>query len=92
MQGNKQTLLKHVIIPIVPSVIFFINAALPITVLGCANRGWVALIVALVSLLTALYTVTVALKMRWQKAPDSIWWIISTVLLMVPALALLVLG
>lgn len=87
---NKQKITKHVVIPLLPSILFFINAAMPVTVLGCANRGWVALSLALLSLLAAIYTVVIALRTR--KSPESVWWIISTLLLMVPALALLVLA
>jgi hypothetical protein len=92
MENHKRLIFYHLFIPILTSILFFINAAMPVTVLGCANRGWVAFIVALVSLLAALYTATVALQKRWRQEADSTWWIISTLILSIPAVALLILA
>ena len=64
MKNNTRKILSHVILPVILSVLFFINAALPITVLGSANRGLVAFAIALISGLVALATVIIALKQR----------------------------
>jgi len=89
MKNNTQKKLYHVIFPFTLSVIFFINAALPKTVLGCANRGLVALVIALISGLAAFVTVILALKQRSVGNSESIWWIISTLILLIPLIALI---
>jgi hypothetical protein len=89
MKNNTRKILYHVILPAILSVLFFINAALPITVLGCANRGLVAMAIAVISGLVALATVIIALKQRASGNSESIWWITSTLILIIPIIALI---
>lgn len=84
--------IRHVGYPLIMTVLFFINAAVPATVLGCANRGWVALGIAFCSGIAALVTVGIALKGRISGEPESHWWALSTVVLTIPLIALLILG
>ena len=93
MHENKRSqIMFHLALPLSLVVLFFINAALPKTVLGCANRGWVALGLAGITVLAAFYTVIQALRISRTDRRKSTWWIISTVILMTPTIALLFLG
>ncbi len=92
MQTDKHPLIFHIFLPALFSVLFFINAALPKTTLGCANRGIVAIVIAAASILMALATVIIGLKLRISKDPLSLWWIITTLILMIPPIALIYLA
>lgn len=92
MQTSKPSLTFHIIIPALFSILFFINAALPKTTLGCANRGIVAMAIAVASIMMALVTVIIGLKLRISKDPRSFWWIITTLILMIPSIALIYLA
>lgn len=81
-----------VMFPAILSIIFFINAALPVTVLGCANRGLVAIIIALISGIAALVTAIIAMKIRMSGESESTCWIISTLIFTIPVIALIILG
>lgn len=92
MKRQPQAIVYHVILPAIPTVVFLINAALPKTTLGCANRGLVAIIIAFISIAAAFYTVIMAFKKRISNQSESVWWIISTLILIIPTIALLILA
>jgi Na+/phosphate symporter len=92
IKTNKQRIILHAVLPTVLTALFFINAALPVSVLGCVNRGLIAFMIALFSGLAALGTVIIALKRRLSGNPDSNWWIISTLILTIPVVALIILA
>jgi len=89
MKNDTQKLIRHVVYPAILTVLFFINAALPVTVLGCANRGLVALAVALISGVAGLAAAVIGLKERIAGNAESAWWIVSTLVLMIPLVALI---
>ena len=68
MTERDQLLLRHIVLPAALTLLFFVNAALPVTVLGCANRGLVAIIVAIISILAALFSAIMAMK-RTRSTP-----------------------
>jgi hypothetical protein len=86
---DTKKIMMHIIYPSLLSVAFFINAALPVTVLGCVNRGLVALVVALISGIAALGAVVLAIRERMSGKLESSWWILTTLILTIPVLALI---
>jgi len=92
MQQDDQIIFKHIVVPAILNLLFFINAALPITVLGCANRGLVALAIAFICIMAAFYAVIMALKNSTANKAEARWWIISTLILIIPVLGLLILA
>lgn len=80
---------KHIVLPVLPTVAVTVLYFTPAVLLGCVTRGLVALVIVFGSLLAALVTVGVGLSKRIKGATDSGWWIITTLVLMVPALLLL---
>ena len=74
------------------SVLFFIVASTPVEVLGCAVRGLIALLIALISGLAALITVIIGLKGRVRHDKNSIWWVMSTLILVIPVIGMIILA
>jgi hypothetical protein len=87
-----QKRLRRIIFPVSLNVLFFINAALPRTVLGCVNRGLVAIAITFLSFLLAFVSVIMALKTRRSNQAESTWWILNTLIYAIPAVALLYLA
>ena len=71
--------------------VFLRIALTPVEVLGCRTRGLLALTVALLSGISAIYTAIVA-KKRAKDESDVIWWVISTLILTIPVVALIILA
>ncbi len=80
---------KHMVLPAVATVAVLGLYFTPVSLLGCATRGLAALAVVGVSLLAALATCGIALAKRIKGEADSAWWIVSTAILVVPALLVL---
>lgn len=79
-------LFKHIVLPVVPTVAVLGLYFTPVALLGCVTRGLMAVAIVSVALLAALATVGVGLAKRIKGQSDSVWWIVSTLILMVPAL------
>ena len=85
-------IVNHIIIPIMMPVLFLIIASTPIEVLGCALRGLIAVLIALISGLAAFVTVIVGLRGRIRQDKNSVWWVLSTLILVIPVIAMIVLA
>jgi hypothetical protein len=84
--------MHHVLYPMVLPVLFFINAFAPREVLGCRNRGLVAMAIALLGLLGAFGAALAGLKARHTGSVDVLWWVGTSLILAIPAIALIVLA
>jgi len=82
----------HAVIPAIMPAIFFLIVATPVETLGCLMRGLLASTVALASGLGALATASVGVRGRIRGDGYSPWWIISTLILTIPVVALLILA
>jgi hypothetical protein len=69
---------RHILLPALMPVAFFILAQIPVHVIGCRNRGILALLIALTSGIAAIGTSVIGLRERMRGNPDSTRWIIST--------------
>jgi hypothetical protein len=85
-------IIYHIIFPAIMPIIFFAVAKTPVEVLGCARRGIIAFLIALVSGLAALGAAIMGIKGRVRKDKHSGWWIISSLILTIPVIALLILA
>jgi uncharacterized membrane protein YidH (DUF202 family) len=91
---------KHIIIPAMMTVLFFVVALTPVEVLGCFLRGLIALLISLVSGLAALAAAIIGTRGRtkgWTKRrarydKNSSWWAMSSVILVIPVVAMLILA
>ena len=86
----------HVILPAIMPVLFFIVALTPVEVLGCLVRGLIALLIALVSGLAALGAALIGVKRgakgRVRHDQNAIWWVTTTIILVIPAIAMILLA
>ncbi len=82
----------HVIIPAIIPVLFLVVASTPVEVLGCFVRGLIALLIASISGLAALAAAIIGAKGRVQYDKNSIWWVISTLILVIPVIAMIILA
>ena len=81
-------------------VLFFIVALTPVEVLGCLVRGLIALLIALVSGLAAVGAAIIGTKggAKWGAKgrvchdKNAIWWVTSTLILVIPVIAMIVLA
>ena len=85
-------IVNHIMIPATMSVLFFIVASTPVEVLGCFVRGLIALLIALISGLAALGAALIGLKGRVRHDQNATWWVISTLILVIPVIAMIVLA
>jgi hypothetical protein len=82
----------HLIIPSIMAVVFFVIATTPVEVLGCRTRGLIALLIALVSGLAALGSAIVGTKGRIRGDAEAIWWVASSIILIIPVIALIIMA
>jgi hypothetical protein len=85
-------IVNHIVIPAMMTVLFFVVALTPVEVLGCLVRGLVATMIALISGLAALATVIIGAKGRVRHDKNSIWWVLSTLILAIPLVAMVILA
>jgi len=71
---------------------FFVVALMPVEVLGCFMRGLIALLIAFVSGLAALGAAIIGAKGRVRGDKNAIWWVISTLILVIPVIAMIVMA
>jgi hypothetical protein len=84
--------LRHILIPSLLPFAFFAVAATPVEVLGCRNRGLLALLISFVSVLAGLAAAVRAVQERRRGEADSDWWVVSALILAIPPVALLFLA
>lgn len=83
---------RHIVLPALAPAAFFLVAATPIEVLGCFNRGLLALAVAMVSVIGGLIVAVKGALSRRRGDPNAHWWMLSALILAIPPAALLVLA
>ena len=84
--------LYHVIVPALMPAAFFAIAFTPVHVFGCRGRGLLALLTAFISGLAALTATVVAHKRRGRGDTIGAWWAISTLILLLPVAALIIMA
>jgi hypothetical protein len=82
----------HVTLPAIMPVLFLLIAWTPVAVLGCFVRGLIAALIALISGLAAIVAAILGLKGRIRHDPNAIGWVISTLILVIPVIALIILA
>jgi hypothetical protein len=85
-------IVRFLALPSLVPVFFFAVAATPVEVLGCRNRGLLAVSIALAGVLGTLGAAIMGLRGRIRRDPNSQWWVVSALVLAVPAVAVLFLA
>ncbi len=73
-------------------LLFFAVALSPVNLLGCRTRGLLVLMIALAYGLSAVFAAIKALKGRLRGDADSQWWMITTVILTIPVVAMIIMA
>ena len=82
-------LVRHLLIPAIAPAALVGLYFTPVTLFGCANRGWLAVAVVLVSAVAACVTTAKGARARLQGLPSANWWLLSTLVLVTPIVLLL---
>jgi len=83
---------RHIMMPAILPLIFFAVGLSPVEVLGCRTRGLLALAISFVSGLLALGAVFIGTKGRIQGNSNSVWWVISALILAIPVVGMILLA
>lgn len=82
----------HILLPTTLPLVFLVVAFTPVEVLGCRTRGLLALLIAFASGSAALATAIRALKEQQGRGTGAVWWAASTMILVIPVIALIILA
>ena len=85
-------IIYNILIPAIMPILFLAIAATPVEVLGCSNRGLIAFMIALISGLASLSAAIMAIRGRMRNDLDTIRWIITSLILVIPVIALIILA
>lgn len=80
---------KHIPIPVIAPIAIVVLYLTPVSLVGCVNRGLMALAVVFISLIAGIVTGVLGVRARVKGNSDSGWWIASTCVLATPAILVL---
>jgi len=85
-----QRLIRYLILPLISPATLSCLYFTPKTVFGCANRGYLALAVVLLSMIAAVPTAMTGAAAKRRGANDEANWCLLTTLILVSPLVLLI--
>ena len=85
-------LLSHIVMPALLLIAFLVTASTPVEVLGCFKRGLIALMIALGSGLTGIWTAFRAARSRMRGEASGVYWAASSLILAVPVILLILMA
>ncbi len=77
---------KHIIIPALVAAIFFVVASLPVELIGCRNRGLIAVLLAIAAGILGIVAAVNALMGKVRGDANSSLWMASALILAIPAI------
>ncbi len=92
MGSDMKRILHHLVFPAAVPLLFFAIALTPVDLFGCRNRGLMVFIIALLGALAGLGAVLVGLIRRFRGDPSSSWFLLSTIILVIPAVFLVLIS
>jgi len=84
--GTEKNKLRHILIPALVTAVFFFIVSLPVELLGCRNRGLVAVIIAIVTGLVGIAAAVKALIDKVRGDSNSYLWMTSALILAIPSI------
>ncbi len=85
-------ILNHIILPALLPVAFLVTASTPVEVLGCFNRGLIALLISLSSVLTGVWAGFKGVRVRMRGDPSAHYWVASSFILLIPGILLIIMA
>lgn len=79
----------HVLVPALTSAAIVALYFTPVSIISCATRGLLAFGVAVTALLAGVVTAAQAVRFARRDRERAGWWILSTIVFMLPAMLLL---
>ncbi len=84
-----QRFIRHLILPLIAPATLICLYFTPKTVLGCANRGYMALAAVFLAMIAAVPTAMKGAAAKRRGANDEAnWWLVSTLILLSPMVLL----
>ena len=84
-----QRFIRHLILPLSAPATLICLYFTPKTVFGCANRGYMALAVVFLAMIAAVPTAMKGAAAKRRGANDEAnWWLVTTLILVLPLLLL----
>jgi len=86
---SRQRIIRHLLLPSIAPVALIGLYFTPKTVFGCANRGYMAVAVVFLALVAAIATTKkgITAKRRGENEAST-WWVITTLILVLPLVLL----
>ena len=75
---------KHIALPAAAPLAVVGLYFTPVLVFGCVNRGLLAVAIVLASAIAACVTTGKGVRARAQGLPSANWWLLSTLILVMP--------
>ncbi len=85
-------IIRFLALPALVPSFFSVVVPTPVELLGCRNRGLLAVMIALAGALAALGAAIMGTKGRIQRDPKAHWWVISALVLAIPAVAIILIA
>ena len=86
---TKNRVIRHLILPSVAPISIFCLYFTPKYVFGCANRGYMALVIVFIGLIAAIATALKGIKEKKRgQTEEANWWIVTTLILVSPLVLL----
>jgi hypothetical protein len=84
-----EMLVRHIALPAVAPAAVVGLYFTPVLLFGCVNRGLMAFAVVLISAVAACITIGIGVRARAQGRRSANWWLVSTLILVVPTALIL---
>ena len=75
---------KHIVLPAAAPIAIVGLYFTPVLVFGCVNRGLLAVAIVFVSAVAACVTTGKGVRAKAQGLPTANWWLLSTLILVMP--------
>ena len=87
MSGRR--FIRHLILPLIAPAALICLYFTPKTIFGCANRGYMALLVVFLAMIAAIPTAMKGAAAKRRGANDEAnWWLVTTLILVSPLVLL----
>jgi hypothetical protein len=84
-----QRVIRHLILPLIAPAALICLYFTPKTIFGCANRGYMALLVVFLAMIAAIPTAMKGAAAKRRGANDEAnWWLVTTLILVSPLVLL----
>ncbi len=77
---------KHILLPLLATALFFADAAIPVELVGCRNRGLIAVFIGISAGIMGVFSAIKALGYRVHGKTNSYLWVVRSLIFAIPAI------